>query len=212
MKKIVCFGDSNTYGYIPALGERFDIDTRWAGRLKRSLAEKGCIVAEEGKNGRTTVFDDPADEDRNGSLVLGDVLKRNDPIDCIVIMLGTNDCKIKFGADENIIVNGLDVLVSMIRLFGPDIRILIVSPAVINEGVKSGRFAENFNDLSIGTSERLAEKYRELARRRDCAFLDAAEYISTSPKDGIHLDAQAHRELASAVENCLVSKCPELFS
>ena len=205
LKKIVCFGDSNTYGYVPALGDRFDENTRWAGRLKNSLAKRGMTVIEEGKNGRTTVFDDPVEEGRNGSLVFDSVLREHDPVDCLVIMLGTNDCKIKFAADEEVITKGLEVLVSMARVFDPGIRILIVSPAVVNEGVKLGRFAENFDDRSIEVSKRLAVRYSELARKCGCAFLDAAKYAETDPSDGIHLGAQAHSRLAQAVETCLLN-------
>ena len=211
MKRIVCFGDSNTFGYVPAAGARFDENTRWAGRLKSSLAAKGCQVIEEGTNGRTTVFDDPVGADRNGSRMLSSILQKNDPIDCMVIMLGTNDCKIKFGADESEITKGTDVLISMVRLFDPRIRLLIIAPAVINEGVKSGRFAENFDDRSIEKSKRLAGKYRELAQVRDCSFLDASQFIETDPADGIHLNAQAHKKLALTVEKCLSEEFPELF-
>lgn len=211
MKRIVCFGDSNTYGYVPAVGERFDENTRWSGRLKKSLVSKGCQVIEEGVNGRTTVFDDPVGADRNGSLMLSGILQKNDPIDCMVIMLGTNDCKIKFCADESDITKGLDVLISAVRLFDPKIRLLLISPAVVNDGVKSGRFAENFDDRSIEVSKRLAEKYRKLAQARDCAFLDAAQFIETDPSDGIHLNTDAHSRLASEVEKCLAKEFPELF-
>ena len=56
MKRIVCFGDSNTYGFIPGKGNRYDEHTRWTGRLSELLAPKGYTVIEQGKNGRTTVF------------------------------------------------------------------------------------------------------------------------------------------------------------
>ena len=132
MKRIVCFGDSNTFGYVPAAGARFDENTRWTGRLKNSLSAKNIQVIEEGVNGRTTVFDDPVGDDRNGSRMLSTILRKNDPIDCMVIMLGTNDCKIKFGADEDEITKGLDTLISMARLFDPELRLLLISPAPVN--------------------------------------------------------------------------------
>ena len=59
MKRILCFGDSNTYGTRPN-GGRFDEQTRWPMRLQSLLGE-GYAVIEEGFGGRTTVFDDPVE-------------------------------------------------------------------------------------------------------------------------------------------------------
>lgn len=58
MRHILCYGDSNTWGYTPGTGERHAPDVRWTGVLRRLLGE-GWEVLEEGMNGRTTVFDNP---------------------------------------------------------------------------------------------------------------------------------------------------------
>ncbi|MEZ5476212.1 MAG: hypothetical protein R3E95_01535 [Thiolinea sp.] len=58
MTRILCFGDSNTWGYEPATGERYDRDTRWPTVMATALGA-GYEVVEEGMNGRTTVWDDP---------------------------------------------------------------------------------------------------------------------------------------------------------
>ena len=58
MKRILCFGDSNTWGYDPATQDRFDRATRWPGVLREQLGT-GYEVIEEGLNGRTTVWNDP---------------------------------------------------------------------------------------------------------------------------------------------------------
>ncbi len=199
MKKILCFGDSNTYGYVPALGERFDENTRWTGRLKKLLLTDGYELIEGGVNGRTTVFDDDVSPDRNGSKMLGGILKENYPIDIAVVMLGTNDCKIKFGADAETITQGLEVIVSQIKLFDSRTRILLMCPAYVEEGVKSGRFAENFDDESILKSRRLRDNYRELARKLGCEYFAACDIVKCDASDGIHLNAESHKLLAEAV-------------
>ncbi len=199
MKRIVCFGDSNTYGYVPGVGGRFDSDTRWTGVFSKLVAPLGYSVSEEGVNGRTTVFDDDVSPDRNGSKELGGVLRRNDPIDSAVVMLGTNDCKIKFGADADAVTDGLDVIISMIQLFDPNIHILIVSPAEVIEEVTRGCYAHNFDMNSVRASRLLKDKYKELARRRGCGFLCAADYIKADPADGIHLSAESHKILAGRI-------------
>ena len=58
MKTVLCYGDSNTYGYNPVNGLRYPQDVRWPGKLQ-SLLGNGYQIIEEGCNGRTTVFDDP---------------------------------------------------------------------------------------------------------------------------------------------------------
>ena len=59
-KRIVCFGDSNTWGYIPVTGERYDETIRWPARLQEMLGYERCTVVEEGLTGRTTVSAGPA--------------------------------------------------------------------------------------------------------------------------------------------------------
>ena len=90
-KRIVCFGDSNTWGYIPITGERYDESIRWPARLQEKLGYQDYTVVEEGLTGRTTVFDDPFDPELNGLKTMPAVLRSAAPIDVLVFMLGTND-------------------------------------------------------------------------------------------------------------------------
>ena len=52
MKTILCFGDSNTWGYNPENRQRFGPEERWTGILRNSLGEDYRVI-EEGLNGRT---------------------------------------------------------------------------------------------------------------------------------------------------------------
>ena len=96
-KRILCFGDSNTWGYDAYSGGRFARDVRWTGVLQNTLAKDYHII-EEGLCGRTTVFDDPLNEGLNGFRYLLPCLQSHLPIDMLIIMLGTNDCKERFAA------------------------------------------------------------------------------------------------------------------
>ena len=60
MTTILCYGDSNTYGYNPVNGLRYPKDVRWTGVLQKLLGEQYAVI-EEGCNGRTTVFEDIAE-------------------------------------------------------------------------------------------------------------------------------------------------------
>ncbi len=90
MKTIVCFGDSNTWGFAPISKARYDRDTRWPGVLRNALGG-GYLVIEEGQNGRTTVWDDPIEANKNGATYLLPCLESHKPLDLLIIKLGTND-------------------------------------------------------------------------------------------------------------------------
>ena len=92
MKQILCFGDSNTYGLIPGTKARYDWNIRWSGILGERMRPYGYRVVEEGLCGRTTVFDDLYRDGRNASKMLPAILETHNPVDRIILMLGTNDC------------------------------------------------------------------------------------------------------------------------
>ena len=96
MKSILCYGDSNTWGYDPQTRSRFPHDVRWTGVLASSLGT-GYRVVEEGLNGRTTRWDDPIEAGRNGLTFLQPCLESHLPLDLVIVMLGTNDLKQRFG-------------------------------------------------------------------------------------------------------------------
>ena len=111
VKRILCFGDSNTYGYIPGgNGRRYGPDVRWTGLLSAWLKPE-CLIIEEGLPGRTTVFEDPILPGRKGSDYFYPCLWSHAPLDMLLLMLGTNDCKMRFGASAKNIASGIEALV-----------------------------------------------------------------------------------------------------
>ena len=110
MKEILCFGDSNTYGLIPKTGGRYDRDTRWTGILEKRLYEKDYRIVEEGLCGRTTIFEDELREGRRGADLLPTLLESHAPLDRVILMLGTNDCKTYYSASPELIGLGIEKL------------------------------------------------------------------------------------------------------
>src|SRR5215208_827241 len=132
MRTVLCYGDSNTWGYEPATGNRFPEDMRWPGVLARELGE-GFRVIEEALNGRTTVRDDPVEEYKNGKDYLSPCLESHAPLDLVIIALGVNDLKARFFASASDVADGAGVLVSIARRSGsgPNGRppaVLLVAP------------------------------------------------------------------------------------
>lgn len=119
-KHILCLGDSNTHGYCadPADcadgGIRFNEEERWTCRLQAALGPD-YLVTEEGLSGRTTVFVDPLHESMDALSVLYPLLKSHEFLDLLVIMLGTNDVKERFGVNAVCIGLGMERLLQRAR-------------------------------------------------------------------------------------------------
>lgn len=199
MRTVLCYGDSNTWGYDPSTGGRYLRDARWPGVLRRELGE-GYEVIEEGLNGRTTVWDDPIEGYKNGRTYLIPCLQTHKPIDLVVVLLGTNDLKMRFSVSAFDIANGAGVLVDVVKqsAAGPSgqaPQVLLIAPppvALLTD------FAEMFEGAEA-KSVRFAEHYRRVAAERGCTFLDAGEVIVSSDLDGIHLEGGEHAKLGEAV-------------
>ena len=95
MKTILCYGDSNTYGLKSDLVSRYPRNVRWTGILQEKLGSEYYVI-EEGLGGRTTVWDDPVEDYKNGKKYLLPCLDSHKPLDLVIIMLGTNDLKSRF--------------------------------------------------------------------------------------------------------------------
>ncbi|MEM8844821.1 MAG: hypothetical protein AAGB35_07230, partial [Pseudomonadota bacterium] len=107
MKNILVYGDSQSWGFVPGAADlkamhfqRYDFSTRWPGRLQQLMGED-CRIIEENLCGRTTIFDDPILPDRNGLTYLPPCLLSHQPLDLVIIMLGSNDLKPHLGLKAN---------------------------------------------------------------------------------------------------------------
>ena len=209
MKNILCFGDSNTWGYNAESGARFDYSVRWTTNLQKSLGDDFNVIV-EGLNGRTTVFEDLFSPYRNGSDYLPAALLSHAPLDAVVIMLGTNDSKNFFRNTAFTIGLGIGRLVEIIQASetGPgrkSPKILLISPVPVTSGRRDDaafdlRAFENLDGHDpAAVSEGLAAEFQHKAGEYGCAFLDAADFAEVSPVDGVHLTAEGHKKLGPAV-------------
>ncbi|MCR5410807.1 MAG: SGNH/GDSL hydrolase family protein [Lachnospiraceae bacterium] len=200
MTTVLCYGDSNTYGYVPETGMRYPRDVRYPGRLQMLLGDDHTVI-EEGCNGRTTIHDDPIDGWKNGLDYLKPCLNSHKPVDIVIMMLGSNDLKDTFHMSAKDIAEGAGVLVKVIKEFTAEKqgfipKIILVSPPEIGEGIKSSPFYGAFNEDAIERSRQFPEHYRAVAEELGCIFFNAAEYIRPSEYDSLHLTPEGHRILA----------------
>jgi lysophospholipase L1-like esterase len=199
MYEILCFGDSNTWGYVAGTGGRYPWEKRWPGVLARELGGDVSVI-EEGQNGRTTVWDDPVEGRKNGLAYLVPCLESHAPLDLVVLMLGTNDLKQRFSVPPFDIGWSVRSLLEAIRRSAsgrdgnPPATLLLAPPPL-------GRISE-FAELFAGgpkKSRKLAPHYREAAGAFGADFLDAGAVAAVSDVDGVHLDAAGHEALGRAV-------------
>lgn len=202
-KTILCYGDSNTYGYNPVDGSRYPLEIRWPGRLQDLLGGEYRII-EEGCNGRTTIYDDPLEGWKNGLTYLRPCLNSHKPLDYMIMMLGSNDLKSSFQASAQEIAAGAERLVEEVYSFMqekdcPVPQIILVSPPEIGTEIVNGPFGSCFSEEAIHRSREFPKYYQQIARRQNCMYLDAAEYIKPSAVDSLHLEPEAHAALAAAL-------------
>ena len=215
-RHIVCFGDSNTHGQCadPADtadgGVRFNEEERWTCVLQELLG-KDYLVIEEGLNGRTTVFEDPTCEGRNGLNSIFSCLVSHKPVDLLIIMLGTNDVKGRFCANAPCVGQTMERLIQKAKSIpawaGEKPNILLMAPPHILEGVTQGTYGDAFGPETVEKSRQLASVYAQVAQRQGCAFLDTQGIGQFNTIDCIHLTRQGHRNLAEH----LAQLVPELL-
>lgn len=200
MTTVLCYGDSNTFGYIPGSGMRYPKDVRYPGILQTLLGDDYAAI-EEGCNGRTTIHDDPVDGWKNGLDYLRPCLYSHKPVDIVILMLGSNDLKATFHLSAEQIANGAGVLVDVIHTFcaekqGFMPKIILVSPPEIGPGIKTSPFYGAFDEDAIDRSKQFPVFYKAVAEKYGCIFFNAAEHIRPSEVDSLHLTPEGHRVLA----------------
>ncbi len=210
MKTILCFGDSNTWGWNPNDMSRLPPDQRWPGILQSGLGQSYKVI-EEGLPGRTTMREDPFYESKNGRSYLIPCLYSHAPIDLVILMLGSNELKSYFSLNAFDIAMGARELVTIISQceHGPSNSsplVLLVAPPLIDPHPGS-----ELDALFAGGREksRMFEQYfHQVAIDKNCDFMDAGTITKPSQVDGVHLDVEGHRKLGMA----LLLKVQEIFA
>ncbi len=214
-KHIVCLGDSNTHGYCADPsdcadgGDRFNEEERWTCLLQKTLGDEYLII-EEGLSGRTTVFPDPLHESMSGLEVIYSCLMSHEPVDLLIIMLGTNDTKARLGVNAACISIGMERLVmkakSVMAWRDGKPNILIIAPPHIGEGLYLRPEGVPMGPGCPEKSSELASYLKPMAENQHCAFLDAEGIAEFNTLDCMHLSRKGHRQLAEK----LAGMIPEL--
>lgn len=187
--RIICFGDSNTYGYDPRsyLGERYPESVRWTGRLKA----EGWEVFNEGKNGRSIPR-------LNWEIdaVTQTILRTS--TEALVVMLGSNDLLQKPGLTAEKCAGRMKAFLAAVRETAPAaLKLLLTAPPPMNLGawVQDTRLIEE--------SRRLADCYGDLARSLNIGYANTRNWGIRLAYDGVHFSEEGHMTFAKRMSETL---------
>lgn len=195
MKKVLCFGDSNTYGFVPEKCTRYDKNTRWTGVLQ-ALCGSDFSIIEGGCNNRTAFVDNPAGAEQTGYKILPEYFTK-DYFDIVVLAIGINDLQLFFRPTLEEFEQGIEKLIKITKDLSPNAKIILVCPSKLDlAGIKSGVFSFQFDKISVEKSYHLPQIYKKLAEKHACKLVDLNEIVKVSPLDGLHFSAESHKKIA----------------
>ena len=207
---VVCYGDSNTYGYDPYTGARYPYEKRWTTLLGEKLGDRYEVIP-QGLNGRTTAYDRPGAAWKNGISSFVACLGMNKPVDILTIMLGTNDVNAGLGLSAEQIADGMENLVKLTEENSPELqgyvpRIIVIAPAAIGDNYENSPFAYELTPESVRKSRDIGPLYQKLAEKHFCEFISAVDSVEVSDLDSEHLSEQGHRQLAELIYKTITNE------
>lgn len=208
---LLCFGDSNTWGYHPDDKSRYSRDCRYTGILQKRLGEQ-FLVIEEGLCGRTSGFTDGIKPYTNAMDYIIPCLLSHSPLDCVIVMLGTNELKTRFDSTPEEIAHSIQTLLKKIKqtltaTLQKPTKILLIAPASVDERIIVD---PEFDISAVARSKKLPFLLDELAKKEHVEFLNADESNLLLGEDGCHLTEQAHQKLADAIYERILFMFPPI--
>ena len=208
--RILCYGDSNTWGTIGRWvvddtkpSECFDAEHRWTDVLQKDLGEKFHVIR-EGLGGRGSIYARSNEAWKNGEIYLTPCLHSHRPLDLVIVMLGTNDLQIKKDYTEADLPVGISRLVDLIQSY-PKVgngvvppKVLILAPIEIKPSHPDGRTEvyEKFRcEIGRNLSLQFPAVYKQVAEEKNCYFLNAGDYAEPCDADGVHFTPESHVRL-----------------
>ena len=204
-KFVLCYGDSNTFGYNPeANGKRYQRDKCWPYILSDKLGQDFYVIS-EGLSGRTVTCDyTRKDGWMHGQAYLKSAILSQNPLDYVIIMLGTNDCANRINLSVENIQLGLEDCILTVRETSMDTqgyipKIIIVVPLAFLSEYDGTIFVDEIKDEAFEKTHALSSAYKEIADKYECGFVDATTDIEVSRIDCVHMTLKGHEELASKI-------------
>lgn len=193
MKKILCYGDSNTFGCNPSNFTRYSENERWSGILKEKFKNQ-FEVFEEGANNRNGFVDNPDGDFYSSQKYLPELLNKLGNLDIIILAVGTNDLQFQYNITFEQIEKGLENLIVISKKYSE--KIIVIPPVILNDNIFNGFFKTMFDKSSIEKSQNVGEIYRKVVQKFNCLFFDIDKITKPSEIDGLHYTKESHSIIA----------------
>ena len=197
MKKILCFGDSNVFGFNPKNFKQYKENEYWSSILRNKLADYNFKI--DGCNNRT-IFSNPQKELNSIKLINDYIL---DDFDLIIYQIGINDLQYHYNNSLSKFEEKLEELIKTTKEKS-SAKIILICPNEINPCILKSYFAQLFNETSIENSKNLLNIYKKICQKYCCKLIDLNLHTKTSAIDGLHFDNHNHQIIADVLfENIL---------
>lgn len=197
MKNIICYGDSNTFGYNPKDGSRYDENTRWTCLLNKKLGQNYEVI-NEGMCDRTGFVNNPKGLVFSAIQHFPEYISKFKNIDILLLWIGTNDLQFQYNLSVNEIEAGLENLVKLARTKA--VKIILVPPVILSEKILEGYFSCQFDETSITKSKEIGRIYKRISDIYHCEYFDVNKFVVPSDIDGLHYDELSHKIIASKLD------------
>ena len=193
MKKVLCYGDSNTFGFNSKDNLRYDEHTRWTAVLQKNLGAEYKVI-NEGMPNRTGFVDNPEGILYSSQKHFPATLSQYDSLDTLILAIGTNDLMFQYNITFDTVDKGLNNLIKMAK--EKTKNIIIIPPTILNENILNSFFASMFDETSIKKSKEVVKIFEQIADKNQCIYFDINEFASPCDIDGLHYDEISHKLIA----------------
>ena len=190
MKKIICYGDSNTFGFNTVDNSRFDENTRWTSVLQKKLGAEYEVI-NEGMCDRTGFVANPKGFIFSAQEHFPELISQTGEIDILILWVGTNDLQSQYDISSEIIEKGLDNLINIAKAKAKNI--IIIPPVILNEKILDGNFSYQFDRTGIVKSRKIGDIFKTMANIYNCKYFDINKITIPSDIDGLHYDENSHK-------------------
>jgi len=203
MKTVLCYGDSNTFGFNPRDFSRYDKKTRWTGVLQSNLGYEYKII-NEGANNRTGFVENLEGDFYSAQKHYPELISKTQNIDIIILAIGTNDLQFLYETNSDIFEKGLEKLITISKTRTNNI--IIIPPVKLGKNILKGYFKIQFDQTSITKSQTFGEIYKKISKIHNCKIFDINEFTHPSETDGLHYSQQSHKMIADKLAEFIKSQ------
>ena len=201
MKKILCYGNSNTFGYNPCDASRYDTHTRWTAVLQNILGNEYKVI-EEGMCDRTGIADNDKGFLFSAQRHFPKLMPKTKEVDILVLWIGTNDLQFKYNLSLEQIEKGLEKLIIIAQNYAK--KIILIPSVELSDNILDGYFRCQFDSESVLKSKEMSKIYKKLRRIYNLEYFDINEFVRPSEADGLHYDTKGHTIIAQKLSEFLV--------